>query len=73
MFLECSESSGASSIAFNLAMFSDVKCFQKGGGAGKGAFGSGRCWSAMAAIDLKSTIDIKIQSACPFVSCDFGV
>jgi hypothetical protein len=48
MFLECSESSGASSIAFNFAMFSDVKCFQKGGGAGKGAFGSGRCWSAMA-------------------------
>jgi hypothetical protein len=48
MGLECSESSGASSIAFNLAMFSAVKCFQKGGGAGKGALGNGRCWSAMA-------------------------
>ena len=37
----------ASSIALNFMRFSEVRCFQKGGGAGNGAFGSPRSWFAM--------------------------
>ena len=35
--------------AFRRDRFSHVKCFQKGGGAGKGALGICCCWSPIAA------------------------
>jgi hypothetical protein len=54
-------------MALNLAMFSVVKCFQKGGGAGNGALGSGFCWSAMTScrvgcVTMHSNVSINTKS-----------
>jgi hypothetical protein len=37
--------------------FSDVKCFQKGGGAGKGALGICCCWSAIA---IRAAVEVEV-------------
>lgn len=43
--------------AFNREMFSAVKCFQNGGGAGKGALGICCCCCCWSAIACKAMIN----------------